>query len=94
MLPGGFCARSSPGSEFVKDEPLWPKSVFQKQKAQTPKSWTVDAKDVDLESYDLSAKNPNEVKAASYRTPQEIIDEIASLDAESAKALQLMRSLL
>ena len=90
LEPGRSMGKTNP----LNDGDLNEFVTLQKQKAQTPKSWTVDAKDVDLESYDLSAKNPNEVKAASYRTPQEIIDEIASLDAESAKALQLMRSLL
>ena len=72
-------------AEFVK---------LQKTFAKSPKSWTVDAKDINQETFDLSVKNPNNNGEAKHRTPQEILDEIAKLDAESAEVLQTIRGLL
>jgi type I restriction enzyme M protein len=54
----------------------------------------VDAESLDKETYDLSAKNPNTPKAALPRSPAEILDEIAALDAEAAGVLSRMRGLL
>ncbi len=59
-----------------------------------PKSWAVEAAAVDRESWDLSVKNPNAPEAAELRTPQAILDEIAALDAESARVLERVRALL
>jgi type I restriction enzyme M protein len=39
-------------------------------------------------------KNPNGGEAVVHRTPQEIIDEIVALDAESAEVLEGIRALL
>jgi type I restriction enzyme M protein len=71
--------------EFVK---------LQKTFAKSPKSWTVDTKDINQQTFDLSAKNPNNNSEAKHRTPQEILDEIAKLDAESAQALDSIKALL
>ena len=43
--------------------------------------------DVDRETFDLSVKNPNKAEESALREPQEILDEIAALDAESAEIL-------
>jgi type I restriction enzyme M protein len=72
-------------AEFVK---------LQKTKADSPKSWSVDAKTIDQTTYDLSVKNPNGGEEVTHRSPAAIMDEIASLDAESAKALKKIRGLL
>jgi type I restriction enzyme M protein len=55
--------------------------------AETAKSWLLDVADVDPETFDLSVKNPNAPEAAPLRDPQEIMDEIAALDRESAEIL-------
>lgn len=55
--------------------------------AETEKSWLVDISDVDREMFDLSVKNPNKAEESALREPQEILDEIAALDAESAEIL-------
>jgi len=54
----------------------------------------VDAKTIDQTTFDLSAKNPNGGEEVKHRSPKEIMDEIAALDAESAKVLKKIRSLL
>ena len=55
--------------------------------AETEKSWLVDIADIDRVTFDLSVKNPNKVEESALRTPQEILDEIAAFDAESAEIL-------
>jgi len=62
--------------------------------ADSDNSWSVDAKTVDVATYDLSVKNPNKEEETTLRDPQEIIDEIAALDSESAEILAGIRGLL
>ena len=71
--------------EFIK---------LQAKKPESPKSWSVAAKDIDVETCDLSVKNPNEPEAAAHKSPAEILDEIAALDAESAEVLANIRKLI
>jgi type I restriction enzyme M protein len=71
--------------EFVK---------LQRSFADSPKSWTVDVKKIDQKTFDLSVKNPNGGEEIAHRTPQEIMAEIAALDAESAKVLDNIKALL
>lgn len=58
------------------------------------KSWTVDAGDVDKETFDLSAKNPNAPEEDPIRSPEEILAEIEALDEEAAKVLAGIRGML
>src|SRR5216683_6149719 len=67
--------------------------ALQKTFADSPKSWTVDAKAIDPASFDLSVKNPNGGEAVAHRSPQVIIDEIAALDAESSDVLESIKGL-
>jgi len=67
---------------------------LQKTKADSPKSWTVDAETIAPTTFDLSVKNPNGAGEVVYRPPHEIMDEIAALDAESAEVLGRIRGLL
>ena len=62
--------------------------------AESEKSWTVDGSEIDQSSFDLSVKNPNKAEEAALREPQEILAEIAALDAESAKVLDGIRGML
>jgi type I restriction enzyme M protein len=62
--------------------------------ADSPKSWSVDAASIDTTTNDLSVKNPNGGEVVTLRTPQEILDEIAALDAESAEVLATIRELV
>lgn len=70
--------------EFVELQPTF---------AETEKSWLVDIADVNQESFDLSVKNPNKAGEDPLREPQDIIDEIAALDAESGEILASIRQL-
>jgi type I restriction enzyme M protein len=88
-----------PGRNLGKTYPLSDADLtefieLQKTFAHSPKSWSVDTKGIDPSTFDLSVKNPNGGEAAAHRSPQEIMDEIAALDAQSAKVLQTIRELL
>jgi type I restriction enzyme M protein len=72
-------------AEFVK---------LQKTFADSPKSWTMNAESIDQKSFDLSVKNPNGGEEVAHRSPQEIMAEIAALDAESAEVLEIIKALL
>jgi len=72
-------------AEFVK---------LQRNFADSPKSWSVEAKDLDPSTFDLSVKNPNGGEEITHRSPQDIMDEIATLDAESAEVLGNIKALL
>jgi len=67
---------------------------LQKTCAASPKSWTLDADRIDTTTYDLSVKNPSGGEVVTLRSPQEILDEIAALDAQSAEALATIRELV
>jgi type I restriction enzyme M protein len=88
-----------PGRNLGKTNPLNDADLadfvkLQKTFADSPKSWGVDVKTIDTETFDLSVKNPNGGEAVAHSSPQAIMDEIAALDAESADALQTIRGLL
>lgn len=88
-----------PGRNLGKTNPLNDADLadfvaLQKTFADSPKSWSVDAASIDPTTADLSVKNPNGGEVVAHRSPQEIIDEIATLDAESAEVLAGIRGLL
>ena len=67
---------------------------LQKTKADSENSWTVSVADVDTETYDLSAKNPNRNDEVVLRPPQEILAEMQALDEESAEILKKIQGML
>ena len=68
--------------------------TLQKTFADSGKSWSVDAGNIDATTFDLAVKNPNAVETVTHRSPQDIMEEIAALDAESAEVLASIRDLL
>lgn len=67
---------------------------LQKTFAESPKSWSIEAKSIDQTTFDLSVKNPNGGEEPAHRSPQEIMDEIVELDTESAAVLAGIKALL
>lgn len=67
---------------------------LQKTKDESEKSWTVSIDDVDIETFDLSVKNPNEPEAEPLRDPEEIINDMLARDKETAQVLEDIRALL
>ena len=67
---------------------------LQKSKADSENSWTVAIADVDPASFDLSVKNPHKQADSALRDPLTILDEMKSLDEESAEILKTIKGLL
>ena len=88
--PGRNMGKTNP----LNDEDLAEFVVLQTTLANSSKSWSVDVADLDTGSYDLSVKNPDGGEVVALRSPQEILDEIVALDAESAEVLAAIRELL
>jgi len=87
-----------PGRNLGKTNPLNDADLSdfidrQKDFAATAKSWSVDVSAIDTATYDLSVKNPHGGETVTHRSPQEIIEEIAALDAECAEVLENIRGL-
>ncbi|MCU1243278.1 MAG: hsdM2 [Candidatus Acidoferrum typicum] len=90
LEPGRNLGKTNP----LNDADLSDFVALQKTFANSPKSWSVDAKTIDPAKFDLSVKNPNGGETLAHRSPQDIMDEIAALDAESAQVLQTIKGLL
>lgn len=68
--------------------------ALQKTFADSENSWTVNIKDIDQNTLDLSVKNPNKKEGAALRQPKEILNEIKELDEESAEILNSILELI
>jgi type I restriction enzyme M protein len=88
--PGRNLGKTNP----LNDEDLAEFVKLQKTFADSPKSWSVDAKSIDKQTFELSVKNPNGGEEITHETPKAIMDEIAALDAESAEVLAKIKALL
>ena len=88
-----------PGRNMGKTNPLNDADLtqfieLQKSFADSEQSWTLKFDDIDTTTYDLSVKSPNAGEAVIHRNPQDIMAEIAALDAESAEVLETIKGLL
>ena len=88
--PGRNLGKTNP----LNDDDLAEFIELQQTNADSPKSWSIDAAEIDQSTFDLSVKNPNGGEKVTHRSPEEIMDEIAALDAESAEVLHTIRGLL
>ncbi len=88
--PGRNLGKTNP----LNDDDLKEFIELQKTFANSPKSWSVEATSIDPATFDLSVKNPNGGEEVAHRSPLEIMDEIAALDAESAEVLMNIRRLM
>ena len=88
--PGRNMGKTNP----LNDDDLAEFVELQKTFADSPKSWSVEASGIDQTTFDLSVKNPDGGEEVIHRSPQDIMDEIAALDAESAEVLATIRGLL
>jgi len=78
----------------LNDADLVPFIEAQKTFADTAQSWLVDVATVNTSTFDLSVKNPTGGEVVAHRSPQDIMNEIAALDAEAAEVLATIRELL
>lgn len=88
-----------PGRKMGKTNPLNDGDLaefiqLQKTFADSPKSWSVDAKGIDQKVFDLSVKNPNGGEEIDHLDPMTIMNEIAALDTKSKEVLSDIKALL
>jgi type I restriction enzyme M protein len=67
---------------------------LQKTFAASENSWTINVKDIDQSTFDLSVKNPNKKEEVTLRQPQAILEEMKALDEESAEILNSILELI
>ncbi|MFH0863993.1 MAG: N-6 DNA methylase [Candidatus Gottesmanbacteria bacterium] len=72
-------------SEFVE---------LQKTKAGSKNSWSVDIKDINQTTFDLSVKNPNKGREVTLREPKEILEGMRKLDKESENTFKIIKNIL
>lgn len=69
-------------AEFIK---------LRKKKGKSENSWSVDIKDVDQGTFDLSVKNPNKKNEDELRSVEEILKEMEELDKKSGEIISQLR---
>ena len=67
---------------------------LQKTKKESENSWTINIKDIDQITFDLSAKNPNQKATLATRHPQDILEEMRALDEQSVEILNSILELI
>ncbi len=88
--PGRSLGKTNP----LNDDDLKDFVARQVNFGESDNSWTVSIDDVDMETFDLSVKNPNKAEEAPLRDPEVIINEIETLDKESEEILEGIRGML
>lgn len=68
--------------------------TLQKNKANSQNSWTIDMKNVDPKTFDLSLKNPNKNTEQELREPKEILEEMKKLDENNNEILKEINKLI
>jgi type I restriction enzyme M protein len=63
-------------------------------KVDSKNSWTINIKDIDQNTFDLSVKNPNKKEEAALRQPQAILEEMRELDREADAVLESIANLI
>ena len=90
LEPGCNMGKTNP----LNDDDLAEFVKLQKTFADSPQSWSLDIKNIDKATFNLSVKNPNGGEEIAHRNPQDIMDEIGALDAASADVLKNIKALL
>jgi type I restriction enzyme M protein len=67
---------------------------LQKAKADSQNSWSINIKDIDQATFDLSVKNPNQAEKLALREPKDILKEMSDLDKASEKIFQKIKNLI
>jgi type I restriction enzyme M protein len=88
-----------PGRKMGKTNPLNDKDMeefvaLQKTKPETEKSWILNVNDLNEDTFDLSPKNPNTPEEAPLRNPNEILEEMQTLDNQTNLLLVKIKELI
>jgi type I restriction enzyme M protein len=78
----------------LNDKDLEEFITFQKTKADSESSWSVDSNDVDQKTFDLSVKNPNKNHEQKLRDPKKILDEMKQLDKNNLELFKNIEKII
>ena len=67
---------------------------LQKTKADSDNSWSIDIKDVDKNTFDLSVKNPNKGGEVALREPKKILEDMQNIDTEIRSSVLSIKKLI
>jgi len=89
----------NPGRNLGKTNPLNDADLadfvnLQMTKTDGANSWTIDAKDLNQETWDLTVRNPNAEGPAELGSPAEIVAELEALEQESAALVAKLKALV
>ncbi len=87
------------GRSLGKTNPLNDKDMAEfvalaKTQAESEKSWLFNVNNLDENTLDLSPKNPNTPEEEPLRSPEAILQEMQTLDKETAAILNQIKTLL
>ncbi len=68
--------------------------ALQKSNPETERSWNIKVANLNTKTYDLGVKNPNLPEEAALRTPQQILEEMEILDADTNQILSTIKELI
>jgi type I restriction enzyme M protein len=68
--------------------------AFSKTRSESQQSWTTQMSEVDKQKFDLTVKNPNKVIIEDFRSPQEVLSQLQTLDSEAKTILTTLQGLL
>lgn len=90
LKPGRPLGKTSP----LNDNDLKEFVELQQTFSDSLNSWSLEVANIDTSTYDLSVKNPNRGEVATWRSPQEILDDIEYLNASTSNTLLSLRAVL
>jgi len=67
---------------------------LQKTKANSENSWSVDVKDIDQATFDLSVKNPSKGGEVVVREPRKILEDIMNLDIKNSTLFEQIQKII
>lgn len=88
--PGRNMGKTNP----LNDDDLKEFVKLQKEYSNSEQSWLINIADINIDTYDLSVKNPNVPEEEPLRSPEEILAEMEELDKETTSILKSIRQLI
>jgi len=88
--PGRSLGKTNP----LNDDDLAEFVTLQPDKADSAKSWSAKAEDLDQQTFDLSVRNPNAPEEEPLREPEQIIADMLARDEKTRAILEDIRGML
>ena len=86
--------RSMGKTNSLNDDDMKEFIAFQITNPESERSWNIKVANLNTTTYDLGVKNPNLPEEAALRTPQQILEEMETLDADTNLILSNIKELI